>query len=206
MKVFLFCFYKQGDQIQNLKIELERVNEECQYLRLSQAELTESLEESRSQLYSVQLRLEAAQSQHGRIVQRLQEQMSQLVPGARVAELQHLLNVKEEEARRLSAQQEEYRQQLKAREDQVEDAEARLRNVEWLLQEKVEELRKQFEKNTRSDLLLKELYVENAHLMKAVQLTEEKQRGAEKKNCVLEEKVRALNKLISKMAPASLSV
>lgn len=39
--------------------------------------------------------------------------------------------------------QEEYRQQLKAREDQVEDAEARLRNVEWLLQEKVEELRKQ---------------------------------------------------------------
>jgi hypothetical protein len=31
--------------------------------------------------------------------------MSQLVPGARVAELQHLLNVKEEEARRLSAQQ-----------------------------------------------------------------------------------------------------
>uniref|UniRef100_A0A8C6G699 Ninein-like protein n=1 Tax=Mus spicilegus TaxID=10103 RepID=A0A8C6G699_MUSSI len=197
---------QQGDQIQNLKIELERVNEECQYLRLSRAELTESLEESRGQLYSVQLRLEAAQSQHGRIVQHLQEQMSQLVPGARVAELQHLLNVKEEEARRLSAQQEEYRQQLKAREDQVEDAEARLRNVEWLLQEKVEELRKQFEKNTRSDLLLKELYVENAHLMKAVQLTEEKQRGAEKKNCVLEEKVRALNKLISKMAPASLSV
>ncbi|XP_031228068.1 ninein-like protein isoform X2 [Mastomys coucha] len=197
---------QQGDQIQNLKIELERVNEECQCLRLSQAELTESLEESRGQLHSVQLKLEAAQSQHGRIVQSLQEQMSQLVPGARVAELQHLLSLKEEEAGRMNAQQEEYKQQLKAREDQVEDVEARLRNVEWLLQEKVEELRKQFEKNTRSDLLLKELYVENAHLMKAVQLTEEKQRGAEKKNCVLEEKVRALNKLISKMAPASLSV
>uniref|UniRef100_A0A8I6A2X1 Ninein-like protein n=1 Tax=Rattus norvegicus TaxID=10116 RepID=A0A8I6A2X1_RAT len=141
---------QQGDQIKHLKIELERVNEECQRLRLSQAELTGSLEESQGQ--------------------------------------------------------EEYKQQLKAREDQVEEAEARLHNVEWLLQEKVEELRKQFEKNTRSDLLLKELYVENAHLMKAVQLTEEKQRGAEKKNCVLEEKVRALNKLISKMAPASLSV
>lgn len=39
--------------------------------------------------------------------------------------------------------QEEYKQQLKAREDQVEDAEARLRNVEWLLQEKVKELREQ---------------------------------------------------------------
>ena len=39
-----------------------------------------------------------------------------------------------------------------------------------------------FEKSTRSDLLLKELYVENAHLTKALQVTEEKQRGAEKKN------------------------
>lgn len=57
------------------------------------------------QLHSVQLRLEAAQSQHDRIVQGLQEQMSQLVPGARVAELQHLLSLREEEAERLNAQQ-----------------------------------------------------------------------------------------------------
>ncbi|XP_052580638.1 ninein-like protein isoform X5 [Peromyscus californicus insignis] len=197
---------QQGVQIQNLEVELERVNEECQGLRLSQAELTESLKESQDQLHSAQLSLETAQSQHGRIVKHLQEQMGQLVPRAHVVELQHLLNLEEEAGRRLNAQQEEYRQQLKAKEDQVEDAEARLRNVEWLLQEKVEELREQLEKNTKSDLLLKELYVENAHLMKAVQLTEEKQRGAERKNCVLEEKVRALNKLISKMAPASLSV
>lgn len=35
----------------------------------------------------------------------MQEQVSQLVPGARVAELQHLLNLKEEEAGRLNAQQ-----------------------------------------------------------------------------------------------------
>lgn len=64
----------------------------------------------------------------------------------------------------------------------------------------------QFEKNTRSDLLLKELYVENAHLAKALQVTEEKQRGAEKKSRFLEEKVRALNKLLSKIATASLAV
>ncbi|CAO2578375.1 Ninein-like protein [Lemmus lemmus] len=187
---------QQGIQIQNLEVELERVHEECQGLRLSHAEMAESLKESQGQLHSVQLTLEAAQSQHGRIVQCLQEQMGQLVPGAHVAELQHLLNLEEEAGRRLSALQEEYMQQLKAKEDQVEDVEARLRNVEWLLQEKVEELREQLEKNTRSDLLLKELYVENAHLMKAVQLTEEKQRGAERKNCILEEKVRALNNLV----------
>ncbi|XP_015980015.2 ninein-like protein isoform X2 [Rousettus aegyptiacus] len=64
----------------------------------------------------------------------------------------------------------------------------------------------QFEKNTKADLLLKDLYVENAHLIKALQVTEEKQRRAEKKNRILEEKVRALNKLISKITSASLSV
>lgn len=64
----------------------------------------------------------------------------------------------------------------------------------------------QFEKNSRSDLLLKELYVENAHLTKALQVTEEKQRGAEKKSRFLEEKVRALSKLLSKIATASLAV
>lgn len=43
----------------------------------------------------------------------------------------------------VTSAQEEYKQQLKVREEQVEEAEAQLRNVEWLLQEKVEELRKQ---------------------------------------------------------------
>uniref|UniRef100_G1SQQ0 Ninein-like protein n=1 Tax=Oryctolagus cuniculus TaxID=9986 RepID=G1SQQ0_RABIT len=86
------------------------------------------------------------------------------------------------------------------------EVETRLRNVELLLQDKVRELTQQFERNTRSDLLLKELYVENAHLVKALQVTEEKQRGAERRNLVLEEKVRALNRLVSRMAPAALAV
>ncbi|XP_058419349.1 ninein-like protein isoform X1 [Diceros bicornis minor] len=98
-----------------------------------------------------------------------------------------------------SQDQEEQEKQFKDAEEWVEEVVRILKSMEMLLQE-------QFEKNTKSDLLLKELYVENAHLMKALQLTEEKQRGAEKKNQILEEKVRALNKLISKMAAASLSV
>ncbi|XP_023405696.2 ninein-like protein isoform X1 [Loxodonta africana] len=101
---------------------------------------------------------------------------------------------------------EEHEKQLTATKEQVEEVELILKNVEMLLQEKVDELKDQFEKSTKSDLLLKELYVENAHLMKALQVTEEKQRGAEKNNLILEEKIRALNKLISKIAPASLSV
>ncbi|KAM5218895.1 ninein-like protein isoform 3-T5 [Hipposideros larvatus] len=105
-----------------------------------------------------------------------------------------------------SQEQEEHKKQLKDTEERVEEMEMILKNTEMLLQEKVVELGEQFEKNTKSDLLLKDLYVENAHLMKALQVTEEKQRGAEKKNRILEEKVRALNRLISKVTSASLSV
>uniref|UniRef100_G1Q3K0 Ninein-like protein n=1 Tax=Myotis lucifugus TaxID=59463 RepID=G1Q3K0_MYOLU len=108
--------------------------------------------------------------------------------------------------RLMTKQQEEHKKQLKDTEEQVEEVEMILKNMEMLLQEKVGELGEQFEKNTKSDLLLKELYVENAHLMKALQVTEEKQRGAEKENRILEEKVRALNKLICRITSASFSV
>lgn len=57
----------------------------------------------------------------------------------------------------------------------------------------------------KSDLLMKDLYVENSQLMKALQITEQRQKSAEKRSFVLEEKVTALNKLLCKIAPASLS-
>lgn len=48
--------------------------------------------------------------------------------------------------------------------------------------------------------------MENAHLVKALQVTEEQQRRAERRSRGLEEKVRALNSLVNRMAPAALSV
>uniref|UniRef100_G3WY30 Ninein-like protein n=1 Tax=Sarcophilus harrisii TaxID=9305 RepID=G3WY30_SARHA len=101
---------------------------------------------------------------------------------------------------------EQHEERLKNMEERVEEVEMSLKNMEILLQEKVEQLKEQFAKNAKSDLLLKDLYVENAHLMKALQITEQKQKGAEKKNFVLEEKIIALNKLINKITPASLAV
>uniref|UniRef100_G3T9Y3 Ninein-like protein n=1 Tax=Loxodonta africana TaxID=9785 RepID=G3T9Y3_LOXAF len=129
-----------------------------------------------------------------------------LVRTAKTWDWGHLSHSQAEKPEHESSQQEEHEKQLTATKEQVEEVELILKNVEMLLQEKVDELKDQFEKSTKSDLLLKELYVENAHLMKALQVTEEKQRGAEKNNLILEEKIRALNKLISKIAPASLSV
>uniref|UniRef100_H2QK45 Ninein-like protein n=1 Tax=Pan troglodytes TaxID=9598 RepID=H2QK45_PANTR len=191
---------QQSDQIQKLRVELECLNQEHQSLQLPWSELTQTLEESQDQVQGAHLRLRQAQAQH------LQE-MGRLVPQDRVAELQRLLSLQGEQARRcLDAQREEHEKQLKATEERVEEAEMILKNMEMLLQEKVDKLKEQFEKNTKSDLLLKELYVENAHLVRALQATEEKQRGAEKQSRLLEEKVRALNKLVSRIAPAALSV
>uniref|UniRef100_A0A8C8W9G5 Ninein-like protein n=1 Tax=Panthera leo TaxID=9689 RepID=A0A8C8W9G5_PANLE len=187
----------QSELIQKLELELEHMNQECQSLRLSQSQLRETLEESQNQLHGANLRLRLAQSQHSEEVHQLQEQMQWLVPQDYMAELQQLL---EEE------RQEEHEKELKDTEERVEEVGRALKNVDMLLQEKVAELKEQFEKNTKSHLLLKDLYVENAHLTKALQVTEEKLRDAEKKNCILEEKVRALNRLISKIASASLSV
>ncbi|XP_058288946.1 ninein-like protein isoform X2 [Hylobates moloch] len=198
---------QQSDQIQKLRVELECLNQEHQSLQLPRSELTQTLEESQGQVQGAHLRLRQAQAQHLQEVRQLQEQMGRLVPQDRVAELQRLLSLQGEQAgRRLDAQREEHEKQLKATEERVEEAEMMLKNMEMLLQEKVDKLKEQFEKNTKSDLLLKELYVENAHLVRALQATEEKQRGAEKQSRVLEEKVRALNKLVSRIAPAALSV
>ncbi|XP_044119770.1 ninein-like protein isoform X6 [Neovison vison] len=210
----------QGEHIQKLELELKHMNQECRSLRLSQSQLRETLEESQDQLHRANLGLRLAQSQHSEEVHRLQEQMQGLVPRDHVAELQQLLEeerqvawrfreeclLQKEKGRRLETQWEEHEKELKDTEEQVEEMGMVLKNVEILLQEKVAELKEQFEKNTKSDLLLKDLYVENAHLMKALQVTEEKLQGARKRNHILEEKVRALNRLISKIASASLSV
>ncbi|XP_045139467.1 ninein-like protein [Echinops telfairi] len=118
----------------------------------------------------------------------------------------HLLTLKMDQTGPQVKEQEIHEKQLNATEKQVDKVEIILKNVEMLLQEKVDELKDQFENSMKSSLLLKELYVENAHLMKALQVTEEKQRGAEKNNLILEEKLRALNKLISQISLASLRV
>lgn len=62
----------------------------------------------------------------------------------------------------------------------------------------------QLAKNTKSSSLLKELYVENSQLMKALQVTEQRQKKAEKKSFLLEEKVNALNKLLRDVVHVSL--
>lgn len=61
----------------------------------------------------------------------------------------------------------------------------------------------QFEKHAKSNLLLKDLYVKNAHLMKMLQVTEQMQKSTENRNLILEEKISSLNKLVGEITFAS---
>lgn len=126
--------------------------------------------------------------------------------------------------------QDQYEKAMAALQQRAEDMETKLKAVRLLLQEKVEQLKEQVSvgaasppstnvrsnfdplpffpqlaRNAKSSALLKDLYVENSQLMKALQVTEQRQKRAEKKNFLLEEKVGALNKLLRDIVPASLA-
>lgn len=53
--------------------------------------------------------------------------------------------------------------------------------------------------------MISDLYVENAQLLKALELTEQRQKITEKKNYLLEEKISSLNKIVCDLKPSPLS-
>ncbi|XP_060781838.1 ninein-like protein isoform X3 [Neoarius graeffei] len=211
--------------------ELVKEKEQMQLvLRMQEETATSSLQEK---LRSVQAQcqelldkalrantaLSLSQAQHVREVQQLkeriglntQEQLSNL-QGQLAEEQNQIQQLKvqlhsqaQQATMQLNLQQEQYEKVMENMQERMDDVEAKLKAVRLMLQEKVNQLKEQLSKNVKSDLLLKELYVENSELMKALQITEQRQKSAEKKSFLLEEKVTALNKLLRKIAPASLS-
>lgn len=63
----------------------------------------------------------------------------------------------------------------------------------------------QLNKNGKADVLIKDLYVENTQLLKALEITEQRQKLTEKKNYLLEEKICSLNKIVRDLNPTQLS-
>lgn len=61
----------------------------------------------------------------------------------------------------------------------------------------------QLSKNTKADAMVKDLYVENAQLLKALEMTEQRQKTAERKNYLLEEKIANLNRIVKNLASPS---
>ncbi|XP_031435369.1 ninein-like protein isoform X2 [Clupea harengus] len=206
-------------QLQTQERELRKLTHECLTLKHKQAQLETVTQEAKDQALRADTALSLAQAQHARAVQDMREQAGvgsreQLAPlHAQLAEQQrrgqHLEELLRSQAQKgstqLALQQEQYEKVMGHMQERMEEVEAKLKNVRMMLQEKVTQLKEQLTKNAKSDLLLKDLYVENSQLMKALQITEQRQKSAEKKSFLLEEKVAALNKLLRKIAPASLS-
>ncbi|XP_043111998.1 ninein-like protein isoform X2 [Puntigrus tetrazona] len=212
-------FRNKVAQLQTRELELQRLTHECLSLRNKQAELETAKQEADEQALRADSALSLVQAQHVREVQELRERVgsgtqehlahlqTQLVEQQRrTQDLEDLLCSQAKQASvQMGLQQEQYEKLMASMQERMDEVEARLKNTRVMLQEKVNQLKEQLAKNAKSDLLLKDLYVENSQLMKALQVTEQRQKSAEKKSFLLEEKVIALNKLLRKIAPASLT-
>ncbi|XP_073433769.1 ninein isoform X2 [Dendrobates tinctorius] len=93
---------------------------------------------------------------------------------------------------------------LRKMEVRMLEVEQKLRIVKMLLQEKVNQLKEQVMRNTRTDAQIKDLYVENSQLLKALEMSKQRHQTAEKKNYLLEEKISGLNKIVRDLTPAGL--
>ncbi|XP_031808784.1 ninein isoform X1 [Sarcophilus harrisii] len=100
---------------------------------------------------------------------------------------------------------ESQKQLMMAMEERMLEVEQKLKLVKRLFQEKVNQLQEQLCKNTKSDAVLKDLFVEKTHLLKTLEITEKQQKTAEKKNYLLEEKIASLSNIIRNLTPASMT-
>ncbi|XP_029376630.1 ninein-like protein isoform X2 [Echeneis naucrates] len=203
-------------QIQGL--EVQKLTQEQLNLKTKLSELEKSQTQAKNRAMRTDTAFSVVQMQHFR---QLQERQEQEGDGLR-ERMDHLQSRLLEEQRRsqqleetLTQQAQQSNSQMSVKQDQydkamaslhlrMEDLEIKLKGVQLALQEKVQQLKEQLVKNNKSNKLLKDLYVENSQLMKALQVTEQRQKNAEKRNYLLEDKVKALNKLLREIVPASL--
>uniref|UniRef100_A0AAQ5YAG6 EF-hand domain-containing protein n=1 Tax=Amphiprion ocellaris TaxID=80972 RepID=A0AAQ5YAG6_AMPOC len=209
----------QNQDLQNQVSELQVQDLQVQKLNQEQQNLRSRLSEAEEQAVRADASLSLLQAQHLRQLQQLQERTD----GGRMERLEELQEKLEEEQRRsqqleetLKMQLQQSTSQISMKQDQhekvtaalqqtVQALEVKLKGVRLVLQDKVQQLKDQMVKSSKVSVLLKDVYVENSQLMKALQVTEQRQKQAEKKNWLLEEKVRALNKLLREIVSASLA-
>ncbi|XP_072125375.1 ninein isoform X1 [Mobula birostris] len=221
------CMKREYDQIQkdlarktslmsSLEHELKVLNVENEMLRQKQATLESQLLETNDKLLQSNSSLTLSQTQNLQELQQVRERICSMVPKEQLVQLQEWLNLKEVQCHQLqdqldakaaesNTQQEAYEQLLKKMEERMQDVENKLRNLKLLLQDKVYQLKEQLSKNIKADEIVKDLYIENAQLLKALEMSEQRQKTTEKKNYLLEENIAGLNKIIKDLSAPSLS-
>ncbi|XP_078262194.1 ninein isoform X2 [Rhinoraja longicauda] len=198
------CLKREYDQIQkdlatkmglvsSLERELEVECVEKESLRARVVRLESRLLETSDQLQQSQ----CSQTQAAGELQQMREQMLSMVPTEQLARLREEMHV--------SSAESSTQQLLKKMEERMQVVENKLRNIKLLLQDKVIQLKEQLSKNMKADEMVKDLYVENAQLFKALEMSEQRQKTTEKKNYLLEENIAGLNKLLKELSAPSLS-
>ncbi|XP_058846520.1 ninein-like isoform X8 [Acipenser ruthenus] len=195
----------------SLKRELEQLHRELLAANCRVSELSDC----KRDLESLKVENEALRSRQARLEsQTLCEQLGGLVPREQLVQAQHRLLQGERRGQHrpedLGGRVPDIHMQqegdvLLRMEERMRNVEQNLRNVKLLLQEKVSQLKDQLHRNTKADEMIKDLYVENSQLLKALEMTENRQKVTEKKNYLLEEKISSLNKIVRDLSPSPLT-
>ncbi|XDC57198.1 hypothetical protein R6Z07M_008380 [Ovis aries] len=204
--------HSKVSQMKSLERELETIHLENEGLKKKQVKLDEQLMEMQHLRSTVML----SPSPHAWELQLLQQQACPVVPREQFLQLQHQLLqaerinqcLQEELENRTSETNTPQGNQeylVTVMEERMLEVEQKLKLVKRLLQEKVNQLKEQLCKNTKADAIVKDLYVENAQLLKALEMTEQRQKTAEKKNYLLEEKIASLSNIVRNLTPAPLT-
>nr|XP_055217471.1 ninein isoform X12 [Gorilla gorilla gorilla] len=203
---------RKVSQMNSLEQELETIHLENEGLKKKQVKLDEQLME----MQHLRSTATPSPSPHAWDLQLLQQQACPMVPREQFLQLQHQLlqaerinqHLQEELENRTSetnTPQGNQEQLVTVMEERMIEVEQKLKLVKSLLQEKVNQLKEQLCKNTKADAMVKDLYVENAQLLKALEVTEQRQKTAEKKNYLLEEKIASLSNIVRNLTPAPLT-
>ncbi|KAL6102294.1 ninl [Pungitius sinensis] len=215
---------EQQEEIDKLRVQNQELQHELAALQhrsqevqnQEQQNLKAELMEAQDQARRADAALQKDQVQH---LRRLQEVQQQAADGLRVQEERLQARLEEEQGRsrqleetlrlrvqqsssHISMKQDQYETAVQVLRRRTEELETTLKAVRLVLQEKVQQLKEQLAKNRKSGALLKDLHAENCELMKALQVTEQRQKHAEKKNLLLEDRVHALNSLLREVVAA----
>ncbi|KAM8859570.1 ninein-like protein isoform 2-T4 [Spinachia spinachia] len=194
---------KQQEEIQKLRIKNEEVQHKLAALQ-SQSQEVQAQQNLKTELMAAQdqaehlRRLQERQASEGlRLQARLEEEQG------RSRQLQETIRLRaQQSSSHIGMKQNQYEKAVLVLHRRTEELETTLKAVRLVLQEKVQQLKEQLAKNRKSGALLKDLHAENSELMKALQVTEQRQKHAEKNNVLLEDRVRALNSLLRDVVSA----
>ncbi|CAJ1074828.1 ninein isoform X2 [Xyrichtys novacula] len=194
---------KQQTQSSVLLKALEQENASLKQELEAQKELNKSCEAGpgHAEVESLQQENEALKAQMARLSSHLMENFQAHLVGL-LPPSPHRMPRGQHRAEDQDNVQDDRERKMKIMEERMKEIELSLHNVKLLLKEKVAQLKDQLHKNGKADVLIKDLYMENAQLLRALEVTDKRQKIAEKKNYLLEEKISSLNRIVRDLNPS----